>query len=177
VRKKFTLSRSVPSARQGRVRFTDPPELRGVTLLSINPVRADGPASGFTPPPRNACAASRRANDPSVSPVATSPMRISPIGHSTISRISHYPLRIISRIIRLSDISHTSGSGTFTIQIHLLLGGQDVPCILHAEMYDQDGRKIRENACQRTEERGRDLGRTEDGNAFVAGRHEIGPDD
>ena len=51
---------------------------------------------------------------------------------------------------------------------------QDVPCILHAEMYDQDGRKVpcMPAVCGKNP----GSGRAEDGNAFVRRGHEIGFD-
>jgi hypothetical protein len=100
VKKRFTLRR-IGSFGNGKtlVRFTDPPEIRGVTLLSINQPGANDrqwiyiPATQRVPQP-SACAASPRASARSDLRAATLLMRTSPSDLLTILRTGCSPQRI-----------------------------------------------------------------------------------
>ena len=145
VRKRFTLSR-VGSFGNGKtlVSFTDPPELRGVTLLSINEPGVPDRQWIYTP--------------------ATDRVRsVSPRERSERFAGSDFTYEDIAEH-QLDDFTYQMLPDEDTIENHKTYKilatpaspdrsqykfvyywvAQDVPCILHAQMYDSDGREIRE---------------------------------
>ncbi len=145
VRKRFTLRR-VGSFGNGKtlVRFTDPPELRGVTLLSIN-------QPGITDRQWIYTRATERVR--SVPPrerserFAGSDFTYEDIAERSLDDFTYQPLPAEDNIenhmtfkILAAPVAPEHSQYKF---IYYWVA-QDVPCILHAEMYDQDGRKVRE---------------------------------
>lgn len=143
-KKKFTYRR-IGSLGDSKtlVVFTDPQEIRGVALLSINHTGAEDGQYLYTP-------ATRR-----VRPVAQQDRSARFIGSDfTYEDIAEHVLGDFTFRL-LSDEESIDGHKTYKIEampvdpnrsqykfIYYWVG-QDVPVILIAEMYDQNGRKIR----------------------------------
>jgi outer membrane lipoprotein-sorting protein len=145
VRKRFTLRR-IGSFGNGKtlVHFTDPPELRGVTLLSINEPGLTDRQWIYTP-------ATERVR--SVPPRERSERFVG--SDFTYEDIAEHSLDdFVYQMLPTEDMM--DNHKTFKVEatpvapdrsqykyIYYWLA-QDVPCILHAEMYDQDGHMLRE---------------------------------
>ncbi len=144
VRKRFTLRR-LGSFGNGKtlVRFTDPAEIRGVTLLSINQSGEAARQWIYTP-------ATERARS------------VAPRERSERFAGSDFTYEDIAERVRddfsyqlLPDEDVIENHRTFKVEATPVAPdrsqykfiyywvAQDVPCILHAEMYDQEGRKVR----------------------------------
>jgi len=145
VRKRFTLSR-VGSFGNGKtlVRFTDPPELRGVTLLSINQPGVTDRQWIYTPatgrmrgvPPRDR---SER--------FAGSDFTYEDIAERSLEDFTYQMLPAGEMIEnhKTFKVQATPAAPDRSKYKYIYYWvAQDVPCILHAEMYDQLGRKVRE---------------------------------
>jgi Outer membrane lipoprotein-sorting protein len=145
VKKKFLLSR-IGSFGNGKtlVRFTDPAELRGVKLLSLNQPGMPDQQWIYTP-------ATERVR--SITPRERSEHFAG--SDFTYEDIAEHPLdNFTYQLLPAEDV--IENHKTFKIMATPALPGnsqykfiyywvaQDVPCILHAEMYDQEGRKVRE---------------------------------
>ncbi len=145
VRKRFTLFR-IGSFGNGKtlVRFTAPPELRGVTLLSINEPGLTDRQWIYTP-------ATERVRS------VTSRERSERFAGSdfTYEDIAEHSLDdFVYQMVPAEDMMENHK--TFKVEATPVAPdrsqykfiyywvAQDVPCILHAEMYDQDGHKLRE---------------------------------
>lgn len=145
VRKRFTLRR-VGSFGNGKtlVRFTDPQELRGVTLLSINQPGITDRQWIYTPATERVRSVAPRERSERF---AGSDFTYEDIAEHALDDFTY-------RLLPAEDI--IENHKTFKIlatpvapdrsqyKFIYYWVAQDVPCILHAEMYDQDGRKVRE---------------------------------
>ncbi len=102
VRKKFTLSR-IGSFGNGKtlVRFTDPPDLRGVTLLAINEPGLPDRQWIYTPATDRVRSVTPRERLRAFCRKRLYITKTSPNTRSTISPIGYYPLPILLKIIRL----------------------------------------------------------------------------
>jgi len=144
-RKRFTLTR-VGSFGNGKtlVRFTDPPELRGVTLLSINEPGVPDRQWIYTP-------ATERVR--SVSPRERSERFAG--SDFTYEDIAEHELDDFTYQL-LPDEDNIENHKTYKIlatpfapdrsqyKFIYYWVAQDVPCILDAQMFDTDGREVRE---------------------------------
>lgn len=144
-RKRFTLRR-VGSFGNGKtlVRFGDPPELRGVTLLSINQQGAADRQWIYTPATDRARSVTPRERSERF---AGSDFTYEDIAEHALDDFTYQPLPAEDAIenhktfkILATPVAAERSQYKF---IYYWVA-QDVPCILHAEMYDQDGRKVRE---------------------------------
>ena len=145
VKKKFVLNR-VGSFGNGKtlVRFTDPQELRGVTLLSINQPGITDRQWIYTPATERVRSVAPRERSERF---AGSDFTYEDIAEHSLDDFTYQPLVADDVIenhktykIMASPVTPERSQYKF---IYYWVA-QDVPCILHAEMYDQDGRKIRE---------------------------------
>ncbi len=144
-RKRFTLRR-VGSFGNGKtlVRFSDPPELRGVTLLSINQPGAADRQWIYTPATDRARSVTPRERSERF---AGSDFTYEDIAEHALDDFTYQPLPAedvienhkTSKILATPVVEERSQYKFIYYWV-----AQDVPCILHAEMYDQEGRKVRE---------------------------------
>lgn len=144
VRKRFALRR-IGSFGTGKtlVRFTDPSEIRGVALLSINQQGEAARQWIYTP-------ATERAR--SVAPRERSERFAG--SDFTYEDIAERALEAFTYKL-LPDEDVIENHRTFKVEATPVMPdrsqykfiyywvAQDVPCILHAEMYDGEGRKVR----------------------------------
>jgi outer membrane lipoprotein-sorting protein len=144
-RKRFTVMR-IGSFGNGKtlVRFTDPPELRGVTLLSINQPGLTDRQWIYTPATERVRSVAPRERSESF---AGSDFTYEDIAEHSLEDFTYQSLNAEDIIdnhktykIAATPVSPDHSQYKF---IYYWVA-QDVPCILHAEMYDQDGRKVRE---------------------------------
>jgi len=144
VRKKFVLSR-VGSFGNGKtlVRFTDPQELRGVTLLSINEPGLPDRQWIYTPATERVRSVAPRDRSERF---AGSDFTYEDIVEHELDDFTYQSLPVEDNIdnhktfkILATPVAPDRSQYKF---IYYWVA-QDVPCILHAEMYDQDGRKVR----------------------------------
>jgi hypothetical protein len=144
-KKKFILSR-VGSFGNGKtlVRFTDPAELRGVTLLSINQPGITDRQWIYTPATERVRSVAPRERSERF---AGSDFTYEDIAERSLDDFTYQPLPDEDTIenhktfkILATPVTPDRSQYKF---IYFWVA-QDVPCILHAEMYDQEGRKIRE---------------------------------
>jgi hypothetical protein len=145
VHKRFTLRR-VGSFGNGKtmVRFTDPAELRGVTLLSINQPGASDLQWIYTPATERVRSVSPRERSEHF---AGSDFTYEDIAEHALEDFSYQPLTAEDVIdnhktFKILATPVTPDRSQYKFVYYWV--AQDVPCILHAEMYDQDGRKVRE---------------------------------
>lgn len=144
LRKKFVLLRlGTLGASDTLVRFTDPKEVRGVELLSVNQRGAADRQWMYVP-------ATDRVR--SVAPRERSERFVG--SDFTFEDISEDPLEDFTYRL-LSDGELIDGHKTFKIEATPVSPDrsqykyiyywvlQDVPCIIHAEMYDMDGHEVR----------------------------------
>jgi len=145
VRKRFTLSR-IGSFGSGKtlVRFSDPPELRGVTLLSINQPGAASRQWIYAPATERVRSIAPRERSEHF---AGSDFTYEDIAEHALDDFTYQPLSAEDTIenhktfkILAAPVSAERSQYKF---IYYWVA-QDVPCILHMEMYDQEGRKVRE---------------------------------
>ncbi len=144
-RKRFTLLR-LGSFGDGKtlVRFTDPPELRGVTLLSINKPGVTDRQWMYIPATERVRSIAPRERSERF---AGSDFTFEDIAERSLEDFTY-------RLLPAEDVIEKHN--TFKVEatpvspdrsqykfIYFWVA-QDLPCILHAEMYDQQGRKVRE---------------------------------
>ena len=145
VRKRFTLSR-VGSFGNGKtlVRFTDPLELRGVTLLSINEPGVTDRQWIYTPATERVRSVAPRERSERF---AGSDFTYEDIAERSLEDFTYQLLPEEDNIenhktFKILATPVTPERSQYKFIYYWV--AQDVPCILHAEMYDQDGRKVRE---------------------------------
>lgn len=145
VRKRFTVSR-VGSFGKGKilVRFSDPAELRGVTLLSINQPGAADRQWIYTPATERVRSVSPRERSEHF---AGSDFTYEDIAEHALDDFTYQHLPAEDMIenhktykILATPVAPERSQYKF---IYYWVA-QDVPCILHKEMYDPEGRKVRE---------------------------------
>jgi len=145
VKKRFTINR-VGSFGNGKtlVRFTEPAELRGVTLLSINEPGITDRQWIYTPATERVRSVPPRERSERF---AGSDFTYEDIAERSLDDFTYQSLHDEDTIenhktfkILATPVSPDRSQYKF---IYYWVA-QDVPCILHAEMYDQEGRKIRE---------------------------------
>jgi hypothetical protein len=144
-RKKFGIQR-IGSFGNGKtlVRFTDPQELRGVTLLSINEPGLSDRQWIYTPATERVRAVAPRERSERF---AGSDFTYEDIAERSLDDFTYQQLpehdtienHITSKILATPVTPERSQYKFIYYWV-----AQDVPCILHAEMYDSDGRKVRE---------------------------------
>jgi outer membrane lipoprotein-sorting protein len=145
VRKRFGLRR-IGSFGNGRtlVRFTDPPEIRGVTLLSINQPGVTDRQWIYTPATERARSVAPRERSERF---AGSDFTYEDIAERSLDDFSYQMLpaedKIENHATYKVEATPVSPDRSQYKYIYYWVA-QDVPCILHAEMYDQEGHKIRE---------------------------------
>ncbi len=142
--KRFVLFRlGTPGDSKTLVRFTDPAEIRGVTLLSVNHTGQNSQQWIYTP-------ATDRVR-------SLAPRERSERFAGTDFTYEDVAERVLDDFTYrlLSDSEIIGGHPTFKIaatpvdpersqyKFVYYWVAQDVPCILHAELYDQAGRKVR----------------------------------
>jgi hypothetical protein len=145
VKKKFTLSH-IGSFGNGKtlVRFTDPAELRGVKLLSFNQPGVPDQQWIYTPATERVRSISPRemserfaGSDFTYEDIAQHPM-----GNFTYQLL---PAKDVIENHKTRKIMATPAApANSQYKFIYYWVAQDVPCILHAEMYDQEGRNVRE---------------------------------
>ena len=145
VRKRFTISR-VGSFGNGRtlVRFTDPPELRGVTLLSINQPGATDRQWIYTPATERVRSVSPRERSERF---AGSDFTYEDIAEHSLDDFTYQQLPdqdIIENHKTVKVVATPVAPDRSQYKFIYYWVAQDVPCILHAEMYGEDGSKVRE---------------------------------
>jgi outer membrane lipoprotein-sorting protein len=145
VRKRFTLNR-IGSFGNGKtlVRFTDPPELRGVALLSINQPGLTDRQWIYTPATERVRSVSPRERSERF---AGSDFTFEDIAERSLDDFAYQLLPAEDNIenhktFKILATPLTPERSQYKFIYYWV--AQDVPCILHAEMYDQDGRKVRE---------------------------------
>lgn len=145
VRKRFTLRR-VGSFGNGKtlVRFTDPPELRGVALLSINQPGLTDRQWLYTPATERVRSVAPRERSESF---AGSDFTYEDIAEHSFDDFVYQMLPAEDMIenhktfkVEATPVAPDRSQYKY---IYYWVA-QDVPCILHAEMYDQEGHKLRE---------------------------------
>jgi outer membrane lipoprotein-sorting protein len=145
VRKRFTVRR-IGSFGNGKtlVRFTDPPELRGVALLSFNQPGLTDRQWLYTPATeRVRSVASRERSEP----FAGSDFTYEDIAERTFDDFMYQllPAEDMIENHKTFKVEATPVAPDRSQYKYIYYWvAQDVPCILHAEMYDQEGHKLRE---------------------------------
>ena len=145
VKKRFTLRR-VGSFGNGKtlVRFTDPLELRGVTLLSINEPGVTDRQWIYTPATERVRGVAPRERSERF---AGSDFSYEDIAEHVLDDFNYQPLPAedsIENHMTFKILATPVAPERSQYKFIYYWVAQDVPCILHAEMYDQDGRKVRE---------------------------------
>jgi outer membrane lipoprotein-sorting protein len=145
VKKRFTLGR-LGSFGSGKVllRFTDPPELRGVALLSIDQPGQPPQQWIYTPATERVRSVSPRERSERF---AGSDFTYEDIADHSIDDFTYQPLAAEDKMenhetYKVLATPVTPERSQYKYIYYWV--AQDVPCILHAEMYGQDGRKVRE---------------------------------
>src|SRR5579863_4582513 len=145
VKKKFVLSR-VGSFGNGQtlVRFTDPQELRGVTLLSINQPGITDRQWIYTPATERVRSVAPRERSERF---AGSDFTYEDIAEPALDDFAYQQLPAEDIIenhetVKVDATPVAPDRSQYKFIYYWV--AQNVPCILHAEMYDQDGRKVRE---------------------------------
>jgi outer membrane lipoprotein-sorting protein len=145
VRKRFTLNR-IGSFGNGKtlVRFTDPQELRGVALLSVNQPGLTDRQWIYTPATERVRSVSPRERSERF---AGSDFTYEDIAERSLDDFTYQLLPAEDNIenhktFKIVATPLTPERSQYKFIYYWV--AQDVPCILHAEMYDQDGRKVRE---------------------------------
>jgi len=144
-RKRFTLRR-VGSFGNGKtlVRFSDPPELRGVTLLSINKPGATDRQWIYTPATERVRSVAPRQRSERF---AGSDFTYEDIAERALDDFAYQLLPqedVIENHKTFKILATPVAPELSQYKFIYYWVAQDVPCILHAEMYDQDGKEIRE---------------------------------
>src|ERR1700674_84186 len=145
VRKRFTLRRG-GSFGNGKtlVRFTDPLELRGVTLLSINEPGVTDRQWIYTPATERVRGVAPRERSERF---AGSDFSYEDIAEHVLDDFNYQPLPAedsIENHMTFKILATPVAPERSQYKFIYYWVAQDVPCILHAEMYDPDGRKVRE---------------------------------
>jgi outer membrane lipoprotein-sorting protein len=145
VKKRFALNR-IGSFGNGKtlVRFTEPPELRGVTLLSINEPGANDRQWIYTPATDRVRSVTPRERSERF---AGSDFTYEDIAERSLDDFTYQVLPADDNIDnhKTTKIMATPVAPDRSQYKYIYYWvAQDVPCILHAEMYDQEGRKVRE---------------------------------
>ena len=145
VKKRFVLRR-IGSFGDGKtlVRFTEPPDIRGVALLSINQPGVTDRQWIYTPATERVRGVSPRERSERF---AGSDFTYEDIAEHPLDDFSYQLLRAEDTIEnhRTFKILATPASPERSQYKYIYYWvAQDVPCILHAEMYGQDGQKLRE---------------------------------
>src|SRR5580692_6654811 len=132
-RKRFVLRR-IGSFGNGKtlVRFTDPQELRGVALLSINQPGITDRQWIYTPATERVPGSDFTYEDIAEHSLDDFTYELIPAGDMIDN---HKSFKIVATPVAPDRSQYK--------YIYYWVA-QDVPCILHAEMYDQEGRKVRE---------------------------------
>jgi outer membrane lipoprotein-sorting protein len=144
VRKRFTLRR-LGSFGNGKilVRFTDPAEIRGVTLLSINQPGETARQWIYTPATERARSVAPRERSERF---AGSDFTYEDIAERVLDNFSYQmlPDEDVIENHKTYKIEATPVAPDLSQYKFIYYWvAQDVPCILHAEMYDLEGRKVR----------------------------------
>ena len=145
VRKRFVLSR-VGSFGNGKtlVRFTDPPDLRGVTLLSINEPGSPDRQWIYTPATERVRSVSPRERSERF---AGSDFTYEDIAEHELDDFTYQLLPdedVIENHKTYKILATPASPDRSQYKFIYYWVAQDVPCILHAQMYDPDGREVRE---------------------------------
>jgi hypothetical protein len=144
-RKRFTLLR-LGTFGDGKtlVRFTDPPELRGVTLLSINKPGVTDRQWMYIPATERVRSVAPRERSERF---AGSDFTFEDVAERSLDDFTYQLLPAEDVIenhktfkVEATPVAPDRSQYKF---IYFWVG-RDIPCILHAEMYDQQGRKVRE---------------------------------
>ena len=145
VRKRFTLRR-IGSFGNGKtlLRFTDPPEIRGVTLLSINQPGLSDRQWIYTPATERVRSVPPRERSERF---AGSDFTYEDIAERSLDDFTYQMLSAEDRMenhqtFKIEATPVAADRSQYKYMYYWV--ADDVPCILHAEMYDQDGRKFRE---------------------------------
>ncbi len=145
VRKRFTLSR-LGSFGNGKavVRFTDPLELRGVALLFVNQPNEPPQQWIYTPSTERVRSIPPRERSERF---AGSDFTYEDIVEHSIEDFTYQTLPVEDIIenhptVKIMATPVAPDRSQYKYIYYWV--AKDVPCILHAEMYDQDGKKIRE---------------------------------
>jgi len=145
VRKRFVLRR-IGSFGNGKtlVRFTDPPELRGVALLSINEPGLTDRQWIYTPATERVRSVSPRERSERF---AGSDFTYEDIAERSLEDFTYKLLPAEDKMenhatYKVEADPVTPDRSQYKYIYYWV--AQDVPCILHAEMYGADGMKIRE---------------------------------
>lgn len=145
VKKRFTLRR-LGSFGNGKVllRFTDPPELRGVSLLSIDQPGQPPQQWIYTPATERVRSLAPRERSERF---AGSDFTYEDIADHALDDFIYQPLTTEDRMenhetYKILATPVAPDRSQYKYVYYWV--AQDVPCILHAEMYGQDGRKVRE---------------------------------
>ncbi|HEX4643435.1 MAG TPA: outer membrane lipoprotein-sorting protein [Candidatus Acidoferrales bacterium] len=144
-RKRFTIRR-IGSFGNGKtlVRFTDPPDLRGVTLLSINQPGLSDRQWIYTPATERVRAVAPRERSERF---AGSDFTYEDIAERSLDDFTYQllPVEDVIENHKTYKVEATPVSPERSQYKYIYYWiAQDVPCILHAEMYDQEGRVLRE---------------------------------
>jgi hypothetical protein len=145
VKKKFVISR-IGSFGNGKtlVRFTDPAELRGVKLLSVNKPGMPDQQWIYTPATQRVRSISPREQSEHF---AGSDFTYEDIAEHPFDNFTYQllPAEDVIENHKTFKIAATPASPANSQYKYIYYWvAQDLPCILHAEMYDQEGRKVRE---------------------------------
>ncbi|HET6144241.1 MAG TPA: outer membrane lipoprotein-sorting protein [Candidatus Acidoferrales bacterium] len=145
IKKKFIISR-IGSFGNGKtiVRFTDPVELRGVKLLSVNKPGVPDQQWIYMPATERVRSISPREQSERF---AGSDFTYEDIAEHPFNNFTYQllPAEDVIENHKTSKIMATpTASANSQYKFIYYWVAQDVPCILHAEMYDEGGRKIRE---------------------------------
>ena len=145
VKKRFTLKR-LGSFGNGKIllKFTDPEELRGVTLLSVDQPGQPPQQWIYTPATERARSVAPRERSERF---AGSDFTYEDIADHSLDDFTYQPLTAEDKIENHATYKVMANPGTPERSQYKYVYywvAQDVPCILHAEMYGQDGRKVRE---------------------------------
>jgi len=144
-RKKFQLLR-LGSFGNGKIllRFTDPPELKGVTLLSVDQPGQPPQQWIYTPATERVRSVAPRERSERF---AGSDFTYEDIADHSLDDFAYQPLDAEDTIenhatYKILATPVTPERSQYKYIYYWV--AKDVPCILHAEMYGQDGRKVRE---------------------------------
>jgi hypothetical protein len=145
VRKKFTLRR-IGSFGNGKtlVRFTDPAELRGVTLLSVNQPGATDRQWIYTPATERVRSVAPRQRSERF---AGSDFTFEDIAERALDDFTYQLLPqedVIENHKTFKILATPVAPDRSQYKFIYFWVAQDVPCILHAEMYAEDGKQLRE---------------------------------
>ncbi|HWF12552.1 MAG TPA: outer membrane lipoprotein-sorting protein [Candidatus Acidoferrales bacterium] len=145
VKKKFIISR-IGSFGNGKtlVRFTDPTELRGVKLLSVNQPGEPDQQWIYTPATERVRSITPRER---AEHFAGSDFTYEDIAEHSLDNFTYELLPaedVIENHKTFKIMATPTSPGNSQYKFIYYWVAQDVPCILHAEMYDQKGRKVRE---------------------------------